>query len=258
MNCKMRAGQCQGIPGKMYPNLVFAIPVMYDTVKRKRTVANRMFQFDMDAAEEVVFVARLLYEKGLANAYEGNVSLRRGDAVYITPSAVCKGFLKAGQITAIDRDGAVLHARNVRPSSEYRLHLAVYSARPDAGGVVHAHPPYATAFALARRELYTPGYPEALVLYHRIPVAPYGRPSTDDIWKGVPPLLSEHDAMLLANHGALTVGADAREAFYRMESLEGIARVIHLSEALGGAKELPQAELDALHQMHLKRKQPAR
>lgn len=209
-----------------------------------------MFYFDHTIAEELVFVAKMLYDKGLANAYEGNVSIRAGDAVYITPSAVCKGFLKPDQAVVMAMDGTVLHACGVRPSSEYRLHLACYTHRPDVLGVVHAHPPYATAFAVAGKAIEAPGYPEARVLYHRIPLAPYGRPSTDGIWQGVVPLLKEYDAILLENHGAITVGPTALEAFFRLESVESIAKVQILAEAIGGAKALPPEELDALNQMH--------
>lgn len=210
-----------------------------------------MFHFNQSVAGEVVRVAKLLYDKGMASAYEGNVSARDGDAVYITPSAVCKGFLELSQVAVLAPDGAVLHACGVKASSESKLHLAVYAARPDVMGVVHAHAPYCTAFAMAGRELYSPAYPEALVIYRKVPLAPYGRPSTDDIWKGVVPLLPEYDAMLLENHGALAVGADVWEAYFRMESIESIARVYHLNEMLGGPRALPQQELDALEKMHL-------
>ena len=211
-----------------------------------------MFVFNKDLAGEVVLVARLLYDKGLANAFEGNVSIASGDEVYITPSAVCKGFLQAEQIVVIDRKGMVLHADQVRPSSEYKLHLAIYATRPDVRGVVHAHPPYCTAFAVAGREIYADSYPEALALYHKIPLAPYGRPSTDDIWKGVIPFLSDYDIVLLANHGLVAVGPDVRQAFYRLESAESIAKVLILSEALSGPKALPPEELEALAVMHRK------
>ena len=211
-----------------------------------------MFVFNKDLAGEVVLVARLLYDKGLANAFEGNVSIASGDWVYITPSAVCKGFLQAEQIVVIDRKGMVLHADQVRPSSEYKLHLAIYATRPDVRGVVHAHPPYCTAFAVAGREIYADSYPEALALYHKIPLAPYGRPSTDDIWKGVIPFLSDYDIVLLANHGLVAVGPDVRQAYYRLESAESIAKVLILSAALSGPKALPPEELEALAVMHRK------
>lgn len=209
-----------------------------------------MFVFNKEIAGEVVCIARMLYDKGLANAFEGNVSVACGHEVYITPSAVCKGFLQAEQIVVIDRNGTVLHADQVRPSSEYKLHLAIYEARPDVRGVVHAHPPYCTAFAVAGREIYADSYPEALALYHKIPLAPYGRPSTDAIWKGVIPFLPEYDIVLLANHGLVAVGPDVRQAYYRLESAESIAKVLILSEALSGPKALPPEELDALAVMH--------
>ncbi len=213
-----------------------------------------MFRFDLSIAEELVFTARLLYDKGLANAFEGNVSVRAGDAVYITPSAVCKGFLKPEQVAVVALDGAVLHADGVKPSSETRLHLACYAARPDVKGVVHAHPPHATAFAVAGREISAPGYPEALVLYGKIPLAAYGRPSTDGIWQGVVPLLPDYDVVLLENHGVVAVGGTALEAFFRLESAESIARVLILAETLGGEKPLPEQERAALSEMHRKQR----
>ena len=209
-----------------------------------------MFVFNQEIAAEIVLVARLLYDKGLANAFEGNVSIAHGDEVYITPSAVCKGFLEPEQIVVIDRQGAILHADRVKPSSEYRLHLALYDARPDVRGIVHAHPPYCTAFAVAGREIYADSYPEALALYHKIPLAPYGRPSTDEIWKGIIPFLPDYDIVLLANHGLVAVGPDVRQAYYRLESAESIAKVLILSEALSGPKALPPVELEALAVMH--------
>ncbi len=211
-----------------------------------------MFQFDSSIAEELVFTARLLYDKGLASAFEGNVSIRAGDAVYITPSAVCKGFLKPEQAVVLAMDGAVLHADGVKPSSESRLHLACYAARPDVRGVVHAHPPHATAFAVAGREISAPGYPEVQVLYGKIPLAAYGRPSTDGIWQAVVPLLPEYDIVLLENHGVVAVGDTALEAFFRLESAESIARVLLLAETLGGEKPLPEEERAALRDMHQK------
>ena len=209
-----------------------------------------MFQFSRKVAEDVVFVARMLYDKGLANAFEGNVSIRYDDLFYITPSAVCKGFLEPEQIVVINDKGDVLHADGVRPSSERKLHLAIYAARPDVFGIVHAHPPYCTAFAVAGQELYTDSYPEALALYHKIPLAPYGRPSTDDIWKGVIPFLPDYDIILLANHGLVAVGTDVRQAYYRLESAESIAKVMILSKSLSGTISLPPAELETLAEMH--------
>ena len=209
-----------------------------------------MFVFNQEIAREIVLVARLLYDKGLANAFEGNVSIAHGEEVYITPSAVCKGFLQPEQIVVIDRQGAILHADQVRPSSEYRLHLALYAARPDVHGIVHAHPPYCTAFAVAGREIYADSYAEALALFHKIPLAPYGLPSTDAIWQGIIPFLPDYDIVLMANHGMVAVGPDVRQAYYRLESAESIAKVLILSEALSGPKALPPEEVESLAVMH--------
>ena len=201
-------------------------------------------------AQDCLKAAKLLYSRFMVNAYEGNVSMRVGEAVYVTPSAICKGFLRPEQVAVVDLAGRTLHAEGVKPSSEVKMHLAAYRARPDVMGVTHAHSPFSTAFAVAGREIATAGYPEMRVLYHKIPLAPYGRPSTDEIWKGTVDLLEDYDCMLLENHGVLTVGKDVWEAYFRLESVESIAKVLYLNETLGGPKNLPEAELAELAKMH--------
>ncbi len=193
-------------------------------------------------------VSKLLYDKGMVNAFEGNVSVIHEQKVYITPSAVCKGFLSEEQIIVTDLKGNVLEG-NLKPSSEIKLHLAAYEKRSDILSVVHAHSPYATAYAVAGRPIETKAYPEMIVLFGKIPIVSYGTPSTDEIFKGMEEYIYEYNVMLLANHGIIAFGSDVYEAFYRLESAESIAKVLFLTKLLGGEKELPREKLEILYKM---------
>ena len=199
-------------------------------------------------AAEVVRAAKILYARGLVNAYEGNVSMRLGDTLLITPSQVCKGDLTAADLVEVLIDtGATVEAKpGRRASSEVKLHICAYKSRPDIGGVAHAHPPCATAYAVAGRELISDAYPEMIILYGRVPLCRYGRPGTDDVNTDVPGVLEVYDQFLLANHGLVTVGEGALEATYRLEGLESIAKVLAMAQGMGGERKLPPDEVDAL------------
>ncbi|MDO4573537.1 MAG: class II aldolase/adducin family protein [Clostridia bacterium] len=200
---------------------------------------------------DVLKAAKLLYARQLVNAYEGNVSARAGDSLFITPSQVCKEELEADDLVEVDiPSGETVWARpGRRASSECKMHLCCYRARPDIRGVAHAHPPYATAFAIRRRPIETMGYPEMMLLFGRVPVCRYGRPSTEAVCDEIPAVLVDYEAFLLANHGLCTVGASAMEAAYRLESIESIARVLTIARQDGGEWALPEAEGLEIEQM---------
>lgn len=197
---------------------------------------------------QLIEVARLAYNKGIVNAYEGNLSLRNGDRVYITPSGVSKGLLDEDMVVVTDLKGNILEG-TLKPSSEIRLHLFSYRRRPDIGGVVHAHAPYTTAYAVANRPIETKAYPEMIMLFDKIPLADYGTPSTDEIFQGVEKYIENYDAILLANHGIMTAGKSVADAFFKLEAAESIARVLTLAKILGGEKDLPARKLQELYDM---------
>lgn len=132
------------------------------------------------------------------------------------------------------------------------MHLAAYRNRPDIKSVIHAHPPYATAFAVANKPIETKAYPEMIVLFGKIPLAAYGTPSTDEIHYGMDQYVKDYDIILLANHGVIAFGSNAYDAFFKLESAEGIAKVLTLAAQLGGEKELPQNKLEELYEMRKK------
>ena len=206
-------------------------------------------------ANDVIRAAKLLYERGLVNAYEGNVSARiPGDRLLITPSQVCKAELTGSDLVEVDiLTGETVSAANNRvASSEVKMHICCYLTRADIMGVAHAHPVHATAFALCGMPIETRAYPEMMVLYGKIPICAYGRPSTQSLCAGIPEALSSYDAFLLANHGLTTTGASAMEAAYKLEGIESIASTLIKARSMGGEKALPVDEVEALEQWRLK------
>lgn len=201
---------------------------------------------DQQCREQVIAIAKKLYARGMVNTNEGNVSIRSGERVYITPSQVCKEFLTPEMIAVTDLAGRQLEG-TLKPSSEILLHLHVYSLRGDVGGVVHNHSPFATAFAIAGKPIATRGYTEMIYLYDQIPVAEYGAPGTTEIARGVGKYIHQTDVMLLANHGLLAVGETLTDAYLKAESIEAIAKTLLLAHMLGGERPLPQADLDELY-----------
>lgn len=197
--------------------------------------------------EQICEVGRDMWTLGMVSANDGNISVKLDDGTFLTtPTGVSKGKMTTEMIIKIDGGLNILSSGNYRPSSEFKMHLRCYKERPDIGAVVHAHPPYATAFAAAGVPLDQYSLSEAVMLLGSVPVAPYGTPGTDEVPESIAPFLPYHDAILLANHGAVTVGVDLMQAYYRMESLEHISKTIIAAQALGGTKELPRNKIDEL------------
>jgi L-fuculose-phosphate aldolase len=196
------------------------------------------------ARGEIVEVGRRLYARGLISGNEGNVSVRLGDVMLVTPPAVCKGFLTPEMIVRADLAGRPLDGR--RASSEVQMHTEVYRRRPDAAAVVHAHPPVATGFAVAGIALDQPLIAEAVVTLGKVPVVPYGTPSTPELAGHVGAAICQAQALLMANHGALTVGESLYRAWERMEALEQVARISLVTRLLGTTNLLPAADVTRL------------
>lgn len=186
---------------------------------------------EWDYRADVVEVCRRIYQKGFAAASDGNVSVRLApDRILMTPSGLSKGFIAPDQLIVTDMAGRMVarHSgagRDLKPSSEIKMHLEAYSQRPDIGAVVHAHPPVATACTLAGVSLARCVLPEVVVTLVAIPTAGYATPSTEEVPASISSLIQRHDALLLERHGALTVGKDVFEAYFRLEKVEHTAEV---------------------------------
>ena len=196
--------------------------------------------------EDIVEVGRRLYARGYTASNDGNISVRLdGGRLLMTPASVCKGFMNPEMMCITDLDGKKLSGdRN--PSSEMQMHLEVYRQRPDANAVVHAHPPIATAFAVAGIPLDRAVLAEVVTTLGSVPIADYATPSTKELPEAVRRYVKAHDGMLLANHGALTVGADLFGAYYKMETIEHFAKISFVARMLGGERLLSRQEVDRL------------
>jgi L-fuculose-phosphate aldolase len=202
---------------------------------------------EAQARRDMAEVGRLLYERGLLASRDGNLSIRLGaDRVLTTPAGTCKGHLDPVDMVVVDGRGEPLSEGAARPSTEIKMHLAVYPVRPDAGAIVHAHPPAATAYAVARVPIDEPALAEVVYNLGCVPVAEYALPSTQRLADTIAQHIGAHQALLLANHGVLAVGTDIWDAYYRMEGVEHFARILLYAAQLGGARRLGAEQVDEL------------
>ena len=199
-----------------------------------------------DILRQLVDVSHRLSERRFVAATDGNVSARLpSGTVLITPSGINKGRVSEADIVEVRMDGSpVIPGR--RPSTELDLHLFIYERRPEIGAVIHAHPVHATAFAVARIPMTDAVLPEVIVGLGGIPLAPYATPSTAEVRASLEPFVKRAHAVLLANHGVVTMGRDLDEAWFRMEKVEQAAEILFAARALGGECRLTGAELERL------------
>ncbi len=203
-----------------------------------------MTEYEMK--QQICEVGHLIWQLGFVAANDGNISMKVDDNTFLTtPTGTSKRILTPEMIIKMNANNEVIECpEGFRPSSEFKMHLRCYKERPDIGAVVHAHPPTATGFAIAHIPLDDYTMPEAIIFLGSVPIAPYGTPGSQEVPDSVAPFLAEHDTILLMNHGALTVGKDLTQAYYRMETLEHFAKVSLVARQLGGAKELPREKID--------------
>ena len=201
--------------------------------------------------KEMCEIGKRVYDRGMVAANDGNFSVKLNDNEYLcTPTGVSKGFMTPEYICKVDAQGNVIQAnKGFRPSSEIKMHMRVYKERPDVRSVVHAHPLYATSYAIAGVALTQPIMPEAIITLGCVPIAKYGTPSTEEIPDAVAEHLQHFDAVLLENHGALTYSDSLLAAYHKMESVEFYARLLYQSTMLGGPQELSQAQVERLYEI---------
>lgn len=206
---------------------------------------------ELEIKQEMCEIGRRVYNRGMVAANDGNFSVKLNEDEYLcTPTGVSKGFMTPEYICKVNAKGEVLEANEgFRPSSEVKMHMRVYQERPDVGAVVHAHPMYATTFAIAGIPLMEPIMPEAVIFLGGVPLAKYGTPSTMEIPDAVSEFLQDYDAVLLENHGALTYSDTLMNAYHRMESVEFYARLMYQAKMLGGPQVLSQDRVEELYEI---------
>lgn len=188
-----------------------------------------------------------MFFREMVASNDGNISVKLSDGTFLcTPSGYSKGYMTPDMMCHIDSEGAVLEDNGYKPSSEMKMHLKVYELCPDANAVVHAHPIYATTYACLRKKPDVRVMAEAVVSLKDIPVCDYATPSTNEVPDSIIPYISEYEAVLLANHGALTRGKNLLSAYNTMESVEFVCQINYTASALGGASLLTDRDVDKL------------
>lgn len=208
---------------------------------------------DYEIKRQIVEVAQMMNRKGLVGTYEGNISAKKGNKVYETPTGNSKELLTEGKIITVDMDGNLLEGE-LKPTSETPMHTICYTLRDDVHAVVHCHAPYCTAFAQANMEYVDKVSPEMNILFGKVPCLKYGTPGTPELIEEFPKYIKDYDVVFLAQHGVLGVGETVLEAYSKIMSVEMLLQVYYIRKTLFPDVEcdLPADELEKLTQMRLK------
>ena len=201
--------------------------------------------------KQIVEVCKLMNTKGFICATDGNVSVKIAkDRFLITPSGINKAFLKTTDLIVIDRDAKLISGnKKFKPSTEWRMHLKAYDLRPDIDAVIHAHPPYITAYTIAGTDVPSKVLPEMVLTMGAIPVTEYSVPTSPDNAKIIEKHIINFDAVVLKRHGVLTVGKDIYSAYNKLEKLEHAAITGIAAKTLGGCNALSNKEIEELLDM---------
>ncbi len=200
-------------------------------------------------AQDLIAVGHRMYEKGFVTATDGNLSVRLpNDAILITASGVCKGFLTEDDLVVVNENGEVV-AGDRNPSTELDMHLFIYQRRSDVQAIVHGHPTYATGFATARIPLTACLYPEVIVGLGSIPLAEYATPSTKEVAGSIASYVQNTEAILLANHGVVAYGSTLTDAYFKLEKVEHAAHITFVARLLGGEVALTSEEFEKLRRI---------
>ena len=195
--------------------------------------------------QDLIDVAARCYDKGYICGLEGNFSIRlESNLILATPRGCCKARLNKDELVLTDLEGKPIGEG--KPSTELKMHLIVYRARPDVMAVVHAHPTTAVGLTIAGVDMTVPILPEVVCTLGKIPTAPYATPSTEEMPASILPLLADHDALLLSHHGALAIGPDIWDAFYKLETIEHFAQTLLVAKLAGGAIPLSDRHVASL------------
>ena len=204
---------------------------------------------ELQLRNEIVRYGRMLHERGFSAARDGNLSCRlNATSMLITPSGLSKGMLEAEDIVLADMCGRKLEGRHC-VSSEVEMHVLIYATRPDVGGICHAHPPTATGFAVAGIAMDEPVLAETAVMLGPVPLAPYATPGTRELAHSLEPFVTDHDAILMSNHGVVCSGPDLLQAYLNLELVEQTARILLVVRQLGGPHALTPEQVERLRKM---------
>jgi L-fuculose-phosphate aldolase len=214
--------------------------------RKDRPLVDIECQAEIKLRRDLVRFGKLLYRQGFMPGTSGNLSVRLDDQrLLVTPTGVSKFMLRPADLVVIDLQGRQLEGSR-KVTSEVSMHLAVYHYRDDIGAVIHSHPPIATAFACAGRGLEDMLCQEAVMTLGAVPLAKYAITGTLEVAASLAPFIPDHDAILMANHGAVTYGDTLLNAFQKMETVEHLAHIALVAHQLGDPRILKQEEIKQL------------
>lgn len=203
-----------------------------------------------DKKNELIEYGRMAGDKNYTPGISGNLSARCGDMVVITSSGVANGYLTENDFAVVDFDGNAIEGE--KPSSERMLHIEFYKKRPEMNYVMHVHSPYLTAFASAGIELDDKISPEIIYCFEKIPLAEYSIPGSKELVEKTSKYFENYDVVLMANHGVIIAGKDIKDAFYKLDLCENYAKTVICAKLLGGAKILPEEEVEKIYLLRQK------
>jgi L-fuculose-phosphate aldolase len=188
--------------------------------------------------DEICDIGRRLWQRAYVDGNGGNISARvAADLVLCTPTLTSKGFMKPADLCLVDMAG-VQKAGIKKRTSEVLLHLEMFKAQPAAMSCVHAHPPYATGFAVAGVSPPSCMVPEMEVFCGEVPVAPYGTPGTIEMSRTVAALVGKHNTILMGNHGVVSWGQSIEDAYFKMEIIDAYCRIVMVARQVASEPNL--------------------
>lgn len=203
-----------------------------------------------DKKNELIEYGRMAGDKNYTPGISGNLSARCGDMVVITSSGVANGYLTENDFAVVDFDGNAIEGE--KPSSERMLHIEFYKKRPEMNYVMHVHSPYLTAFASAGIALDDKISPEIIYCFEKVPLAEYSIPGSKELVEKTSKYFENYDVVLMANHGVIIAGKDIKDAFYKLDLCENYAKTVICAKLLGGAKILPEEEVEKIYLLRQK------
>jgi L-fuculose-phosphate aldolase len=207
---------------------------------------------ELELRRDLARFSKWLYRLGFMPGNSGNLSVRIDpDTILVTPTGCSKYLVKTDDMVLVDLEGRKI-AGSKQPTSEIGIHLAIYNLRPDVNSVVHAHPPIATGFACAGKALDVPLCAEAVMTLGPVPLAPYATTGTAALAASMAPLIPDHTAILMANHGAVAYGESLLDAFLKMETVEHFAHICLVANQLGSPCPLEEPAIGQLHEARAK------
>jgi len=207
---------------------------------------------DHDPRLEILHFGKMLHDRGLIAATDGNISVRLNEvSVLVTPTCISKGMMSTDDLLVVDMHGRRISGfRDV--TSEIAMHMTIYRMRSDVNAIVHAHPPTATAFAACGLALDQALISEVLLSLGPVPLAHYATPGTSELSESLLPYIPGHDAVLMANHGVVTYGTDLMQAYMNMETVEHFAKIALVVKQLGCEHPLAAEQVTKLQEIRLR------